>query len=601
MVKKIFFVLAALFFITSVVDVYAVDYSSVTLNKLNEIRNNQSLLETVKSVTITYEDDLLLVDLLAMCKNIESLTIAKATINDLTFINNIKPNNNFSLRIESGYYNMTGLSNNKITSINIVASFLQNFIKGMSFPNLETLAIYSVDGYDDIDYSIYTQLKSLHLSGIAINDYQLFFQQLGTLTKLDSLGIANCNLLDADTKYLKKLNKIKDLNLEGCDVSDISFLEEMPLIEVFRPPMNTKSLNVIRKLPNLKAIYWRGYEQLCLTDDLIQYLDNNNISHNKYDSTLKQTLLNMINEMNIDDSMPIKKKIEKVVDYVHTLKIVPDVPYNEEYSDNGLLYIAKFKYGLCHQYSVFEHALLKLIGIDSNYIEGILTTEPDWRHLDPNDEFYLSQRYEIIYHAWLMVKDENNIWYGWDPLNIDGEDFELGKKMYFWKKPYDDGGVYEYNNPLYNNRFHQKYIVTNKTGYKDYLQQVSGLLAVLLENNGYNVSGIYVSKFKIGDSISSIKKKLGNDVTIETDKSIISTGAVIKKGNESYTVVIKGDLNGDGKANSGDLLQMRKYLLEEINLTGAYKQAGIIESNNGIKSLDLLRLRQYLLGEYTFK
>ena len=46
---------------------------------------------------------------------------------------------------------------------------------------------------------------------------------------------------------------------------------------------------------------------------------------------------------------------------------------------------------------------------------------------------------------------------------------------------------------------------------------------------------------------------------------------------------------------------MRKYLLEEVNLTGAYKEAGIIESNNEIKSLDLLRLRQYLLGEYTFK
>ena len=46
---------------------------------------------------------------------------------------------------------------------------------------------------------------------------------------------------------------------------------------------------------------------------------------------------------------------------------------------------------------------------------------------------------------------------------------------------------------------------------------------------------------------------------------------------------------------------MRKYLLEEVNLTEAYKQAGIIESNNEIKSLDLLRLRQYLLDEYVIK
>ena len=123
----------------------------------------------------------------------------------------------------------------------------------------------------------------------------------------------------------------------------------------------------------------------------------------------------------------------------------------------------------------------------------------------------------------------------------------------------------------------------------------------ILEDNGYTVSSNYTSKFTIGDSVSSIRNKLGNNVIIETDKAIISTGAVIKKGNEKYTVVINGDLTGDGKVNSGDLLQMRKYLLEEVNLTGAYKEAGIIESSNNIKSLDLLRLRQYLLGEYVFK
>ena len=126
------------------------------------------------------------------------------------------------------------------------------------------------------------------------------------------------------------------------------------------------------------------------------------------------------------------------------------------------------------------------------------------------------------------------------------------------------------------------------------------ILKNILEDEGYNVINNYVYKFKIGDSVAAIKSELGNNVTIETDKTIISTGAVIKKSNESFIVVVKGDLTGDGKINSGDLLQMRKHLLEEVILTGAYKQAGIIESNGNIKSLDLLRLRQYLLGEYTF-
>ncbi|MBP5684501.1 MAG: InlB B-repeat-containing protein [Bacilli bacterium] len=126
-------------------------------------------------------------------------------------------------------------------------------------------------------------------------------------------------------------------------------------------------------------------------------------------------------------------------------------------------------------------------------------------------------------------------------------------------------------------------------------------LKEILIDNGYKVVDTYTSGYPVGVSISSLKSKIGNNITIEAKTDIISTGSVIKRNNESYTVYLIGDLNGDGKINSADLLLMRKYLLEDGILTGAYKKAGIIESSNDIKSLDLLRLRQYLLGEYTFK
>ncbi len=124
----------------------------------------------------------------------------------------------------------------------------------------------------------------------------------------------------------------------------------------------------------------------------------------------------------------------------------------------------------------------------------------------------------------------------------------------------------------------------------------------LVEDNSYNITSNLVSGFRLGMTVNELKNQLGDSsIVVNTNNTVISTGAVIKKGNESYTIVIKGDLTGDGKINSGDLLQMRKYLLEEVSLTGAYKQAGIIESNSEIKSLDLLRLRQYLLDEYVIK
>jgi len=154
---------------------------------------------------------------------------------------------------------------------------------------------------------------------------------------------------------------------------------------------------------------------------------------------------------------------------------------------------------------------------------------------------------------------------------------------------------------LNGNTYNFNTLITNNIILKAVWNKIQDSLKTILENNGYRVINSYVFDFKAGDMVSQIKNKLGNDVVIETDNVVIATGTAIKKGNESYTVVVKGDLTGDGKVNSADLLKMRKYLLEEINLTGAYKESGIIESVNDIKSLDLLRMRQYLLGEYEFK
>ena len=154
-----------------------------------------------------------------------------------------------------------------------------------------------------------------------------------------------------------------------------------------------------------------------------------------------------------------------------------------------------------------------------------------------------------------------------------------------------NGSRYDFNAP-----------VTGDIVLVAFWDKIELVLSQILTNNGYIITNNFVSGFNLGDSINSIKNKLNDsDITIETQTNIISTGTVISKNNEHYIVIIKGDITGDGKINSGDLLQMKKYLLEEVSLTDSYKQAGIIESNGEIKSLDLLRMRQYLLGEYTFK
>lgn len=126
---------------------------------------------------------------------------------------------------------------------------------------------------------------------------------------------------------------------------------------------------------------------------------------------------------------------------------------------------------------------------------------------------------------------------------------------------------------------------------------ITSPLEVYVKEAGYKIEGDYVKNFKVGEKVEDIKTKLNNSsIEIKSEEKTIGTGDKISFNGKSYTVVIYGDLTGDGKINSADLLKMRQYLLGEANLSGAYKEAAHLANENKINSADLLKMRQYLLG-----
>ncbi len=62
------------------------------------------------------------------------------------------------------------------------------------------------------------------------------------------------------------------------------------------------------------------------------------------------------------------------------------------------------------------------------------------------------------------------------------------------------------------------------------------------------------------------------------------------------TVVIYGDVNGDGAIKMLDLIRVRNHILETSILTDAYAEAADVSRDGVVKMLDLIRIRNSILG-----
>lgn len=67
--------------------------------------------------------------------------------------------------------------------------------------------------------------------------------------------------------------------------------------------------------------------------------------------------------------------------------------------------------------------------------------------------------------------------------------------------------------------------------------------------------------------------------------------------NENTQNQEKGDITGDSKIDSADLLYLRKYLLGKIKYTDTQKNSADTNKDGVIDSADLLNIRKYLLGK----
>ena len=120
------------------------------------------------------------------------------------------------------------------------------------------------------------------------------------------------------------------------------------------------------------------------------------------------------------------------------------------------------------------------------------------------------------------------------------------------------------------------------------------------------ITGIDVEKNKVSD----IKKLISTNYEINIynvnnklleDNDLVGTGSYINissGGNTiiEYKVLIYGDVNGDGKINSVDLLVLQRHILEIEKLNGIFLRAGNINKNGkNPSSIDSLLIQRHIL------
>ena len=85
--------------------------------------------------------------------------------------------------------------------------------------------------------------------------------------------------------------------------------------------------------------------------------------------------------------------------------------------------------------------------------------------------------------------------------------------------------------------------------------------------------------------------------------SLLATGHTVEirsgDNTEVYTVVIKGDVNGDGKIDASDLLEVRKDILNLSELEGPYLKAALPEGEEEVSILSYIMIKRHLLGTET--
>ena len=121
-----------------------------------------------------------------------------------------------------------------------------------------------------------------------------------------------------------------------------------------------------------------------------------------------------------------------------------------------------------------------------------------------------------------------------------------------------------------------------------------------IKGNGFKTSGtniicqpkVTVANIKAVAKDAIIKK--GD--TVIADTANVGTGYTLTSDGKTYTIVVLGDVNGDGNIKATDYMKIKNYIMNASTLSDAEKKAADVNGDGNIKATDYMKIKNYIMG-----
>lgn len=171
-----------------------------------------------------------------------------------------------------------------------------------------------------------------------------------------------------------------------------------------------------------------------------------------------------------------------------------------------------------------------------------------------------------------------------------------------------------YKNAVYDmaaNGYEKQWDLASEKPY--YLGIVQQPLEIESEEYNLNLEELYISKIQPMTTVQKLKEQIKTNaeqvkITKEnneelTDEDIIGTGMMIElqlyNQIQSFTLVVKGDVNGDAQIKLSDMTKMNKYRLNKNTLEKFELLAGDVNEDDAVDFKDLVKINKYRLNKIT--